>query len=549
MLELRPYQQSAVDDIRTALVNSSMNRVICEAPTGAGKTVLFSYIVQNAEKKGNRTLILTNRTELLTGTGGTLKNFGINPVYIMAGRKYPPDGNTFVGMAQTLKNRIDKPEWLDWFRTLDLIIIDEAHLQEFNKFFQEDIFNGKTVIGFSATPKRGGKQRQLGEDYDAIVHTLTVVELIDMGFLMPDMYFGSELSPDMKGVKKDIKGDYSESDMFKKYDTPKLYGGVIEAYKEHTPNAISIVFCSNIIHCVRTCKQFNDNGIPAKFLVSKMSKPKRPDEDEPQDIEKASPEWVRYWEKIKYYEEYNEAMSMYSGERHQMIKQWKNGDFKVMINAGILTTGFDYPAIETVVLFRATISEVLYLQMLGRASRISPGTHKTHFNILDFGRNAERLGGYKMPRKWHLWHESKSGSGVPAVKECGAQGKDINGKLGCGDFILASSKMCPSCGYLYPEKKQEADVSLTLMVEQSDGSVKPVKPIDEMNFEELEAFAKIQKFKQMWVIVQVYLREGKEGLESYRKFKKYNHGWKTKIFSHIPAKVIHERMQIDKELI
>jgi len=543
MIKLRDYQQKAIDDVRAALIRSPKKKVICEAPTGAGKTVMFSYIVGNAESKDNKTLILTDRTELLQGTGNTLKNFGIHPIYITAGRKHPPIGKTFVGMAQTLKNRLDKPEWIRWFNSLSLIVIDEVHKQEFNLFFEQELFKDKTVIGFSATPKRGGKQRQLGEDFDEIVHTLTVVELIEMGFLMPDLYFGSDLAPDMKGVKKDSKGDYSESDMFKRYDTPKLYGGVIEAYKKHTPDTIAIVFCANIIHCVRTCKQFNEAGISAKFLVSNMSKPKKPDEEEPEDKSKASAEWVKYWEKKAYYDEYNEAMAEYSGERSQLIRRWKDGEFKVMINAGILTTGFDFPAIETVVLFRATVSEVLYLQMLGRASRISPDTSKTHFNILDFGRNAERLGGYKLPRKWHIWHESKSSSGVPAVKECGAPGKDKNGKFGCGDYILASAKICPGCGYIYPEKKEEGSIDLSLMVEDNTGQMKAVKPIHEMNYQELEQFAKYNKFKQMWVIVQIYLREGNEGLENYRNFKNYSPGWKTKIFSHIPAKVIAERVQ------
>lgn len=547
MIKLRDYQQEAINDVKNALIKSQRNSVICEAPTGAGKTVMFSYIVQNAENKGNKTLILTDRSELLTGTGGTLIDFGIHPVYITAGRKYPPDGKTFVGMAQTLKNRINKVEWLKWFESINLIIIDECHKQEFNRFFEAELFRDKTIIGFSATPKRGGKQRQLGEDFDTIVHTLTVTELIDMGFLMPDMYYGSNLAPDMKGVKKDSKGDYSESDMFKRYDTPKLYGGVIDAYKEHANNTIAIVFCANIIHCVRTCKEFNERGIKAKFLVSSMSKPKKPEDDEPSDREKASAEWVKYWEKKAYYDEYNNALSYYSVERNQLIKQWKNGDFKVMINAGILTTGFDYPAIETVILNRATISEVLYLQMLGRASRISHDTGKTHFNILDFGRNAERLGGYKLPRKWHLWHQSKSGSGVPAVKECGEPGRDKNGKFGCGDFILASSKMCPTCGYLYPDKKEEKDIILSLMIQQNDGSVKAVKPVSKMDFNELEAFAKYNRFKQMWVVIQIYLRDGDEGLKKYRTFKGYNPGWLTKIKSHLPVKVKEERRE--KELV
>lgn len=539
MIELRTYQNEGVLNTMGALSELDKRFVVLECPTGGGKTVIFSYIVQRAEAKGSKTLILTDRDELLRGTGGTLENFGVTPAYIKAGRKYAPDFNqnkTFVAMAQTLKNRVTKPDWLEWLSQIDLVIIDECHKQEFNAFFEGDFLDGKTVIGFSATPKRGGKMRQLGDDYQDIIHTLTVNELIDLGFLKPDMYYGfKNISPDMKGVKKNSKGDYSESDMFKKYDQPKLYGGLIDAWKKHTPNTVSLIFGTNIIHCVRTCKEFCAAGVPAKFLSSKMSKPKQPAGDEPIDKAEAPAEWVKYWERLAYYYEYAEAMAEYSGPREQLIDQWKAGEFKVMINAGILTTGFDFPAIETVALFRATVSEVLYLQMLGRGSRPSNDTGKTHFNILDFGRNAERLGGYKMPRKWHLYHESKSGSGVPPVKECGEPGKDKNGKKGCGDFILASAKICPSCGYIYPEKKSLEDATLELMYTDSKGKLRSVKPLHLMDYAELEVFAEANKYKKNWIIIQLYIRGGLDELKKYAKFKNYSPGWVTRIEQRIPA--------------
>lgn len=547
MIKLRDYQQKAVNDTRIALNKSKNKRVIVEMPTGGGKTIVFSYIVSNAEKKGSHTLILTDRDELLRGTGTALEKFGSEPVYITAGRKTPPrikqSGCTFVAMAQTLKNRVNSHIWTAWLSEINLVIIDEIHKQEFNKFFENDLFVNKTVVGFSATPKRGGKQRQLGLDFDEIVHTLTVTELIDLGFLMPDMYFGFKDSPDLKGVKKNSKGDYSESDLFKRYDTPALYGGVTEMYNQHTPNTIAIVFCTNIIHCVRTAKEFCKAGIPAKFLSSTMSKPKKPEGIEPEDLAKAPVEWVKYYEKLAYYKEYNEAMTHYSGGRHDIISRWKSGDFKVLVNAGILTTGFDYPEIETVVLFRATISEVLYLQMLGRGSR--PANKKTHFNILDFGRNAERLGGYKLPRKWHLFHERKNGSGVPPVKECGEPGKDKNGKFGCGDFILASCKICPSCGYVYPEKKEPKKADLELMYTDAKGTLRSVKPLHQMNYQELELFAEANKYKKNWIVIKLYIRGGVEELQNYAKFKGYSPGWVTRCESFLPQSVKSEKTHFE----
>lgn len=550
---LREYQDKGFRDAMNALLELVKRFIVLECPTGGGKTVIFSYIVQRAESKGSKTLILTDRDELLRGTGGTLEDFGVSPGYIKSGRKFAPgfkENKTFVAMAQTLRKRLDKPDWLAWLAEINLVIIDECHKQEFNNFFEQDIFEGKTVIGFSATPKRGGKMRQLGDDYEDIIHTLTVTELIDLGFLKPDMYYGfKDMAPDLKGVKKNSRGDYSESDMFKKYDTPKLYGGLVEAWKQHTPNTITLVFGTNIVHCVRTCKEFCKAGIPAKFLSSKMSKPVRPEGEEPIEKKEASSEWVKYWEKCAYYIEYAEAMAEYSGPRQQLIDDWKAGEFKVMINAGILTTGFDFPAIETVALFRATVSEVLYLQMLGRGSRPSDQTGKTHFNILDFGRNAERLGGYKLPRKWHLFHETKAGQGVPPVKECGEAGKDKNGKLGCHDYILASAKICPTCGYIYPQKKTAEEAKLELMYTDVNGKLRSVKPLHLMEYAELELFAEANRYKKQWVTIQIYIRGGLDELKKYAKFKNYSPGWVTQIYSRIPASVKSENNILQQQAV
>lgn len=552
-ITLRGYQSEAINNTIAALRRSRRNRIILEMPTGGGKTIVFSYIVAGAEKKKSNTLILTDRRELLNGTGSTLEKFFTNPTYVTANTTKVPriergNGCTFVGMAQTLKRRIDKPDWLAWLKHIDLVIIDEAHKQEFNKFFKLGLFDGKTVIGVTATPERGGRQRQLGEDYDEIVHTLTIPELIDMGFLMPDMYYGFSEPPSMKGVKRDVKGDYSESDMFKRYNTPKLYGGLVEMYKKHVPNTTMIVFCTNIIHCVRTAKELCAAGIPAKFLTSGLAKPKMPKGEEPLNKITASAEWIKYWEKLDYWLEYMDSFLEFSGDRDKVVNSWKSGEFKVLVNAGILTTGFDFPAIETVALFRATVSTVLYCQMLGRGSRPCEEIGKTHFNILDFGGNASRLGGYRLPRKWSLFHESKSGSGVPPLKECGESGKDKNGKMGCKDYILASAKICPNCGYIYPEQKIQEAKNFKLMSTDKDGKMRAVKPINQMSFSELEEFASENRYKKNWINIQIFARGGLLELKKYAKFKNYSLGWVTRIESFIPERVKSDRAAIEREL-
>lgn len=540
MITLRDYQISAVNDIKTALVESERKSVVCEMPTGGGKTVVFSYIALEAIKKGSSVLVLTDREELLKETGSTFEDFGIKPQLIRSGIKRAPEvrkGSVFIGMAQTLKRKIKEHKWVDWFSNISLVIIDECHKQEFNKFFEKNVFLKSVVVGFSATPKRSGKQRQLGEDYDHIVHTVTTKWLVNNGYLTPEVHYAFD-APDMTGVAKKSDGDYSESAMFKKYNTAKTYSGAIKAYQSNTNGTIAVVFCSNIIHAARTAKEFCKAGISAKFLSSKMSKPKRPDDNAP------DAKWVKYYEDKLLFDEYCDSYLEYSGSREQVIEQWKSGEVKVVCNAGILTTGFNFPAIETVILLRATLSEILYLQMIGRGSRLSELTFKTHFNILDFGGNGKRLGGYRIERRWNLYHEGRSSGGTPPIKECGLINelpvKDKNGKNGCGYFIFASARICPECGYIYPEKKEEKEVELSLVDFSADGSFAINKPISRMSYRELDEYSKTRKFKKGWVAIQLYIRGGYNELVQYAKHKNYQTGWATIAKSQIPKHIIQE---------
>ena len=165
MIKLYTYQSKIINQVREAM-KKGHKHIIVQSPTGSGKTVMFSYISKQMQAKNKRILILTDRIELLSETGGTLEQFNIKPCKITAGQTAPPATyyNCYIAMAQTLKNRINpkkyKTEWGHFFKSFDLIIIDEAHKQEFNHFFVdgENVFNNAYVLGFTATPERTGKQ-------------------------------------------------------------------------------------------------------------------------------------------------------------------------------------------------------------------------------------------------------------------------------------------------------------------------------------------------------------------------------------------------------
>jgi len=391
------------------------------------------------------------------------------------------------------------------------VICDEAHKQEFNPYFEQDAFPKNVVIlGFSATPMRSGKQRQLADDFEIMIEGLQVPELIKRGRLVKDRYFGVKQHADMSGVRMNSFGDYQESGMFERFNKRELYQGAVKNWKELTPDTVTLVFCVNIQHTIETCKEFNRAGIDAMFLTSDVALPR---------MGSGEAAKVRYDEKMRDYENWKDAYLKYSGERNSILRRWRENKFKVLVNAGILTTGFNRKDIETIVINRATTSTPLWLQMLGRGSRTYPG--KQHFNILDFGDNARNLGYYNQQRQWSLWHEQRGGDGAPPVKSCGGgdpisgkEGKpDKNGRRGCGSYIFASTMICPYCGYIFEQQKQEKFADL-IEIEYS----KPIS-FEKSLYEKLDREAEHRGYKFGWVLNRIIAEEGEQGLIDYSEHR------------------------------
>ena len=77
MIHLRKYQEKSISELRKNILNGFKKLILC-APTGAGKTIMFTYMVSRANEKSKKCLIVTDRTELLTQAGGSLENFGMH---------------------------------------------------------------------------------------------------------------------------------------------------------------------------------------------------------------------------------------------------------------------------------------------------------------------------------------------------------------------------------------------------------------------------------------------------------------------------------------
>jgi len=466
MKKLRPYQEKTVFKVRDEFSKGN-NKVIMCAPTGSGKTVMFSFILKRAIDRGKKCMVLTHRTELLTQAGGTLNDLGCDIVNLDAKAKNIPESNLYVAMTQTLIRRVKNDAYTQLLQELDLLIIDESHLQSFNSILP--YLNPKTfVIGATATPTRSGNQTSLDEFYNSLVEEVTISELVNAGYLAKPNYYGLKL--DLKSVK--VKGgDYDNDSLGDFLTRNKVFEGVYENYVRLTPNKKALIFAPNVESSKTLVTKLSQFGLPIKHL----------DGETP----------------IK--------------ERAEILNWFETTPNSMLSNVGILTAGYDHALIEVVILYRATKSLPLYLQMVGRGSRTS--TNKTKFTILDFGNNIYTHNFWHIDREWSLQKEVKE-KGIAPVKDC----------PNCGAILPASLQICEYCGAELPKTAQEIRESLE--IELSQITAEDVAHFFKLqSFDKLERYAEFKGYKRTWIHYKLPYND----LEAYAQYKGYNPIWVNRI--------------------
>ena len=219
IFSLRPYQTDAKNAVREHFMADTKRIILCK-PTGSGKTVTFADIARDTVKNGLTVMVVVDRQELLKQSREKLIAYGLNPSLITAGKTARKGNSSYIATVQTLVRRELPP--------VDLIIIDEAHKQIFDKILEKPEYKDVYVIGATATPYRTGRMNQLAKNYDAMVETITISELIQLGFLVPAITYGAKV--DTSNIK--TKGnDFDASSMFDAFNISTLYAGVIEKYK------------------------------------------------------------------------------------------------------------------------------------------------------------------------------------------------------------------------------------------------------------------------------------------------------------------------------
>lgn len=383
---LRPYQVVCVEQARAALAAGRHPVVV--VPTGGGKTHVGAEIVRRATTRGRRVLWLAHRKELVEQAAERLRRFDIACGIIMAG--YPEDREQLVQVAsiQSLVRR-------DAFDA-QLVIVDEAHHIR-AKTYQSvlEALPGVPLIGLTATPRRlDGKG--LGQYFAEIVAPVSVQDLVDMGALvLPIAYAPS--NPDLRGIRK-ARGDYEIGALNTLMQDRHLVGDVVQHYLRVAAGRRGILFACGIEHSQSLVAEFTAAGVRAAHLDGETPR----------------------------------------AEREDMLRRLRDGELDIVSNVGVLTEGYDLPALEVAIIARPTASWALHTQMIGRIMRPKPDGGACI--LLDHAGNISRHGLPDEPVEHSLADEPEQQPDRPAEA-----GPRIRVCRQCYAVMAGGASHCPVC--------------------------------------------------------------------------------------------------------
>ena len=354
--ELYNYQKIAIEEIFQRFNNAPDDyHLLYQLPTGGGKTVIFSEIVRRYISKYNKkVLVLTHRIELSKQTSNMLGEFGVPNKIINSTANLDDQDNyhCFVAMVETLKNRLtdDKLDISD----IGLVIVDEAHYNSFTKIFK--FFDDSFILGVTATPLSSNIKLPMYENYKELYVGETIENLIENHYLARANMYSYNVG--LTSLEVGANGDYTVKSSEDLYTNVDMLSKLVSAYEETSKGKKTLIFNNGIHTSIQVFHAFKRAGYPIAHLDNTNTKK----------------------------------------ERDFILRWFKKTPNAIITSVSILTTGFDEPTIESIILNRATKSLTLYYQMIGRGSRILD--NKTTFNVVDLGNNFHRFGAWGADLDW-----------------------------------------------------------------------------------------------------------------------------------------------------
>jgi ATP-dependent helicase IRC3 len=374
MIELRDYQHEAIAAVADRY-RQGVRRPLVSLPTGTGKTVIFASLASRAMQRGNGVLVLAHRDELLTQAAdkmrqvdGRLDELAVGLVKAEADQWDRP---VVVASVQTLgrQARLDRVT-----RKFALIIVDEAHhaaadsYQRILKGLGSFDADGPLTLGVTATPQRADSL-SLDTTFQEVVYHRDILSMIRAGYLCDLKGVQIKLDAlDLSGIKT-RGGDYVEGQVAQALEAAEAPLHGVRAWRQYASSRKTIVFTPTIALAHEFAAEFRKAGVRAEGLSGET----------PRD------------------------------ERRRILADLHTGAVQVVCNAQVLTEGFDEPSVDCIMIARPTKSQPLYVQMVGRGTRIYPG--KDDCLVMDLVGATERMDLTTLPRLFGL------GDDEPTLKE------------------------------------------------------------------------------------------------------------------------------------
>lgn len=410
-LELRPYQSDALNAMWEGLHGEPGN-LLTVLPTGTGKSLVIAEFVRGwlGEYPDSRVLILTHSQELVQQN--YLEMMGIWPscpagVYAAGLNRREINSQVLFGAIQSLHRRAYQ------LQRVNLILVDEAHSiprktnTMWGKFLAEvlTINPDCRIVGLTATAFRldSGMLHE-GDDamFSRIVYEYDIKDAIRDGFLCEPVSVGSLAQIDTTGVATRA-GEFVAGELEAVAMDPDTVASVAGEIVKHGADRRGwIVFGCGIVHCTALRDAIRERGYSCEAVFG--------------DTDKA--------------------------ERRQVIDAFKAQRIRALVSVGVLTTGFNAPHCDLVALARPTKSAGLYIQAIGRGTRLYPG--KENALVLDMGGNLQRFG----PINAVKVKSAGKGDGAAPTKKCPT----------CEAAVPISARECAECGHEFPAEGSKINV-------------------------------------------------------------------------------------------
>jgi DNA repair protein RadD len=452
--ELRQYQKDTLNKLVKSH-RSGKKRIVLQAATGSGKTVMAASLVKYFLGLNKTILFLAHRRELITQASEKLTVSDIPHGIIMADHRSDERYNVQIASIDTLRARAITSKKME-MPDADVIFIDEAHRSLSNTYLKIiDLYADSLLVGLTATPIRSGGEG-LGYVYDDMVSAPSIKELTELGSLVDVKYYSPSV-PDLKGVGV-VGGDFNGKSLNERMDQPKLVGDIVDTWMHLAKGKQTIVFAAGVKHSMNLMELFQSKGVKAAHL------------DGTTDNE----------------------------ERVQILNDFNSGKITVVCNCMVLTEGFDAPCAEVCVLARPTKSLSLYIQMVGRVLR--PFKSKEKAMVIDHSGAVYINGFIDDEHKWDL------GSGVLRKRPERKERDDEDSIIVCeGCFrTYSGGNICPTCGQKHKPKSDYMtfiDSQLCLVdkkTRKAEDKEKYGKDSKKTFYKELLGFAEIKRHSKGW---------------------------------------------------